>query len=134
MDYVILNHGQVTWRKPELPPPSNYHTTPTGGRFNSRLHEISTLQPSSEKNNGFLFPQRGATKIMIENWVASIESLRNTGLVTMLRCFESECRRFCPEDLHHRWCPWQNLKKTQPSDLSWEHLASTGTINVIKPP
>ncbi|GFX58108.1 uncharacterized protein TNCV_4048661 [Trichonephila clavipes] len=28
-DHVILNHGQVTWTKPELAPPSpNYHTTP----------------------------------------------------------------------------------------------------------
>ncbi|GFW69529.1 hypothetical protein TNCV_488751 [Trichonephila clavipes] len=36
-DYVILNHGQVTWTAPELAPPSpNYHTTPTGGRFNFR--------------------------------------------------------------------------------------------------
>ncbi|GFX50450.1 hypothetical protein TNCV_770221 [Trichonephila clavipes] len=36
-DYVILNHGQVTWTTPELAPPSpNYHTTPTGGRFSSR--------------------------------------------------------------------------------------------------
>ncbi|GFT07172.1 RNA-directed DNA polymerase from mobile element jockey [Trichonephila clavipes] len=37
MDYVILNHGQVTWTTPELAPRSpNYHTTPTGGRFISR--------------------------------------------------------------------------------------------------
>ncbi|GFS75698.1 hypothetical protein TNCV_3424461 [Trichonephila clavipes] len=36
-DHVILNHGQVTWTTPELAPPSsNYHTTPTGGRFSSR--------------------------------------------------------------------------------------------------
>ncbi|GFW60783.1 retrovirus-related Pol polyprotein from transposon 412 [Trichonephila clavipes] len=36
-DHVILNHGQVTWMTPELAPLSpNYHTTPTGKRFNSR--------------------------------------------------------------------------------------------------
>ncbi|GFW12943.1 uncharacterized protein TNCV_3328751 [Trichonephila clavipes] len=35
-DHVILNHGQVTWTTPELAPPLNYHTTPTGGRFSSR--------------------------------------------------------------------------------------------------
>ncbi|GFU50881.1 hypothetical protein TNCV_4460871 [Trichonephila clavipes] len=36
-DHVILSHGQVTWTIPELAPPSsNYHTTPTGGRFSSR--------------------------------------------------------------------------------------------------
>ncbi|GFU62683.1 hypothetical protein TNCV_1518741 [Trichonephila clavipes] len=30
MDYVILNHGQVTWTAPELAPASpNYHTTQT---------------------------------------------------------------------------------------------------------
>ncbi|GFW84630.1 hypothetical protein TNCV_2596751 [Trichonephila clavipes] len=35
-DHVILNHGQVTWMTPELAPLSpNYHTTPTGKRFNS---------------------------------------------------------------------------------------------------
>ncbi|GFU78054.1 hypothetical protein TNCV_4778621, partial [Trichonephila clavipes] len=35
-DYVILNHGQVTWTTPELAPSPNYHTTPTGGgRFSS---------------------------------------------------------------------------------------------------
>ncbi|GFV59190.1 uncharacterized protein TNCV_2339311 [Trichonephila clavipes] len=29
MDYVILNHGQVTWTTPELARPSpNYHTVP----------------------------------------------------------------------------------------------------------
>ncbi|GFU20698.1 hypothetical protein TNCV_3176361 [Trichonephila clavipes] len=32
-----LNHGQVTWMTPELAPFSpNYHTTPTGKRFNSQ--------------------------------------------------------------------------------------------------
>ncbi|GFV24932.1 hypothetical protein TNCV_883981 [Trichonephila clavipes] len=37
-DHVILNHGQVTWTTPELALPSpNYHTTPTGGRFRSRI-------------------------------------------------------------------------------------------------
>ncbi|GFU55959.1 hypothetical protein TNCV_3971991 [Trichonephila clavipes] len=37
MDHVILNHGQVTCTSPELAPTSpNYHTTPTGGRLNSR--------------------------------------------------------------------------------------------------
>ncbi|GFY26918.1 uncharacterized protein TNCV_930591 [Trichonephila clavipes] len=37
-DHVILNHGKVTWTTPELAPPSpNYHTTPTGVRFSSRL-------------------------------------------------------------------------------------------------
>ncbi|GFT24747.1 DUF1758 domain-containing protein [Trichonephila clavipes] len=36
-DHVILNHGQVTWMTPELAPLSpNYHTTPTGKRFNSQ--------------------------------------------------------------------------------------------------
>ncbi|GFY34349.1 hypothetical protein TNCV_2506521 [Trichonephila clavipes] len=36
-DHVILNHGQVTWMTPELAPFSpNYHTTPTGKRFNSQ--------------------------------------------------------------------------------------------------
>ncbi|GFU86403.1 hypothetical protein TNCV_1417551 [Trichonephila clavipes] len=36
-DHVILNHGQVTWMTPELEPLSpNYHTTPTGKRFNSQ--------------------------------------------------------------------------------------------------
>ncbi|GFX51814.1 hypothetical protein TNCV_5015161 [Trichonephila clavipes] len=34
-DGVILNYGQVTWTTPELAPPPNYHTTPTGGRFSS---------------------------------------------------------------------------------------------------
>ncbi|GFV34538.1 hypothetical protein TNCV_1448441 [Trichonephila clavipes] len=29
-DLIILNHGQVTWTTPELAPPPNYHTTPTG--------------------------------------------------------------------------------------------------------
>ncbi|GFX93129.1 mariner Mos1 transposase [Trichonephila clavipes] len=34
---VILNHGQVTWMTPELAPLSpNYHTKPTGKRFNSQ--------------------------------------------------------------------------------------------------
>ncbi|GFW14811.1 hypothetical protein TNCV_1562741 [Trichonephila clavipes] len=34
--HVILNQGQVTWTTPELAPLGpNYHTTPTGGRFNS---------------------------------------------------------------------------------------------------
>ncbi|GFX73986.1 hypothetical protein TNCV_2954691 [Trichonephila clavipes] len=36
-DHEILNHGQVTWMTPELAPFSpNYHTTPTGKRFNSQ--------------------------------------------------------------------------------------------------
>ncbi|GFV51525.1 hypothetical protein TNCV_2908281 [Trichonephila clavipes] len=36
-DHVILNHGQVTWMTPELATLSpNYHTTPTGKRFNSQ--------------------------------------------------------------------------------------------------
>ncbi|GFW01713.1 uncharacterized protein TNCV_4086281 [Trichonephila clavipes] len=45
-DHVILNHGQVTWTKPELAPSStNYHTTPREDisaldRFN--VHRCST--------------------------------------------------------------------------------------------
>ncbi|GFW97789.1 hypothetical protein TNCV_1425521 [Trichonephila clavipes] len=36
-DHVILNHDQVTWMTPELAPLSpNYHSTPTGKRFNSQ--------------------------------------------------------------------------------------------------
>ncbi|GFX74324.1 hypothetical protein TNCV_3452721 [Trichonephila clavipes] len=36
-EYVISNHGQVTWTTLELAPLSpNYHTTPTEGRFSSR--------------------------------------------------------------------------------------------------
>ncbi|GFW52839.1 hypothetical protein TNCV_2394181 [Trichonephila clavipes] len=32
MDFVILNHGQMTWTTPELTTCSpNFHTTPTGG-------------------------------------------------------------------------------------------------------
>ncbi|GFU85497.1 hypothetical protein TNCV_802261 [Trichonephila clavipes] len=33
----------MTWTTPELAPPPNYHTTPTGGRFSSRTC-IAALQ------------------------------------------------------------------------------------------
>ncbi|GFU86938.1 transposable element Tc1 transposase [Trichonephila clavipes] len=47
-DHVILNHGQVTWMTPELAPLSpNYHTTPTGKRFNSQ-QILRALLPYTE--------------------------------------------------------------------------------------
>ncbi|GFX65499.1 hypothetical protein TNCV_4735471 [Trichonephila clavipes] len=48
-DNVILNHGQVTWMAPELPPSPNYHTngfnvhrSPTRLVFNSIGLELVT--------------------------------------------------------------------------------------------
>ncbi|GFW59572.1 hypothetical protein TNCV_3222231 [Trichonephila clavipes] len=42
MDHVILNHGQMTWTKPELAPPL-LTTTPTGGRFSSQQIKRTSL-------------------------------------------------------------------------------------------
>ncbi|GFX08068.1 hypothetical protein TNCV_1237471 [Trichonephila clavipes] len=41
-DYVILNHGQLTWTTPELAP-RLLTTTPTGGRFSSRQIKRASL-------------------------------------------------------------------------------------------
>ncbi|GFU66143.1 hypothetical protein TNCV_2858161 [Trichonephila clavipes] len=48
-DSEILNHGQVIRTTPELAPPShpNFHTTPTGGRLNTR--QIKRASPPTRR-------------------------------------------------------------------------------------
>ncbi|GFY28979.1 hypothetical protein TNCV_4721071 [Trichonephila clavipes] len=48
MDYVILNHGRVTWTTPELAPPSpNYHTNGSTFQLSTDLTCIAALHGGS---------------------------------------------------------------------------------------
>ncbi|GFT16039.1 hypothetical protein TNCV_3315781 [Trichonephila clavipes] len=41
---LVTDHGQVTSTTPEMAPSPNYHTTPTGGRFDTfNVHRCPTL-------------------------------------------------------------------------------------------
>ncbi|GFY33169.1 hypothetical protein TNCV_1240201 [Trichonephila clavipes] len=47
-DYVILNHGRVTWTAPELAPPSpNYHTNGRTFQLSTDLAYIAALHGGS---------------------------------------------------------------------------------------